>query len=115
LIASGFALNLVVIAVNGGMPVRDSALARAYGDGYAEQRRELVEGGQTKHHLERPDDMLVGLADVIPVGFPIRQVLSVGDIVWLVGTVWVVTGLMRPGAGGDHHRPADREERTVAD
>ena len=96
LVAVGFALNLLVIGFNGGMPVRDSALAAAYREGYPDQRRELLAGGQTKHHLERPDDELMALADVIPVGAPIRQVLSVGDIVWLVGTVWVVAGLMRP-------------------
>jgi hypothetical protein len=32
---------------------------------------------------------------VIPLGAPVRQVLSVGDMVWLVGTVWVVAGAMR--------------------
>lgn len=96
LVAVGFALNLLVIGLNGSMPVRDSALEAAYAEGYADQRRELVRGDQTKHHLERPEDDLMVLADVIPVGAPVRQVLSVGDIVWLVGTVWVVAGLMRP-------------------
>ena len=94
-IALGFALNLLVIGVNGGMPVSDAALRSAYGSGYAEQRRELAEGRQAKHHLERPVDTLTPLADVIPVGAPVHQVLSVGDIVWLIGTAWVVTGMMR--------------------
>jgi hypothetical protein len=94
-IALGFALNMAVIGLNGGMPVSDAALRVAYSSGYAEQRRELVEGHQTKHHLERPDDVLVPLADVIPVGGPVHQVLSVGDLVWLAGTVWVVAVMTR--------------------
>jgi hypothetical protein len=35
---------------------------------------------------------------VIPVGWPVRQVLSAGDIVWLVGTVWLIAGAMRKPA-----------------
>jgi hypothetical protein len=89
-IALGFALNMMVIGLNGGMPVSDAALRAAYGNGYAEQHRELVQGHQTKHHLERPDDVIVPLADVIPVGGPVHQILSVGDVLWLAGLVWVV-------------------------
>lgn len=95
LVAVGFALNLVVIAANGGMPVRDHALRVAYPNGYLAQRRELVQGGESKHHLERPDDKLMPLDDEIPVDGPVQQVLSVGDVVWLVGTVWLVAGLTR--------------------
>jgi hypothetical protein len=95
LIAAGFALNIVAIAFNGGMPVGDDALRRAYGSGYAEQRQELLSGGESKHHLERPDDVLTPLTDVIPVGGVIRQVLSMGDVVWLAGVVWLVAGATR--------------------
>jgi hypothetical protein len=105
LIAAGFALNIVAIAFNGGMPVSDHALRQAYGDGYTEQRRELRSGGQAKHHLERPDDVLIPLTDVIPVGNPVHQVLSVGDVVWLAGVVWLVAGSMRVVP------PRERDER----
>ena len=119
LIALGFALNVLVIGLNGGMPVSDAALRAAYGSGYAEQRRELIQGHQTKHHLERPDDVLVPMADVIPVGGPVHQVLSVGDLVWLVGTGWVVAGMTRgrrrdgDGAIGDA-APGQDQDSTVA-
>jgi hypothetical protein len=92
LLALGFVVNIVVIAANGGMPVSDHALRVAYGtSGYAEQRRELVTGeGGSKHHLQRPDDVLVPLTDVIPVGPPVHLILSVGDLLSLVGAAWVV-------------------------
>ncbi|HJP64867.1 MAG TPA: DUF5317 family protein [Actinomycetota bacterium] len=95
LIAVGFAVNLLAIGFNGGMPVSDAALRQAYGIGYAEQRQQLLSGHDTKHHLERSDDVLRPLTDVIPVDGVIHQVLSVGDLVWLVGVVWLVAGSMR--------------------
>ncbi len=95
LLALGFAMNAVVVTVNGGMPVGDSALREAFGSQYQDARQDLVAHGGTKHHLAREDDVLVPLADVIPVGPPVRQVVSVGDIVWLVGTAWAVAGVMR--------------------
>jgi hypothetical protein len=91
LIALGFVLNIVVIGVNGGMPVSDQALRLAYGSGYAEQRRELVSGeGGAKHHLQGSDDHLTWLADEIPVPSPVRIVVSVGDLVSLVGAGWLL-------------------------
>jgi hypothetical protein len=99
LIAVGFALNIVAIGLNGGMPVSDGALRRAYGSDYLEQRRELLSARETKHHLRRPDDVATPLTDVIPVDSPVHQVLSVGDVVWLVGVVWLIAGSMRPKSG----------------
>jgi hypothetical protein len=98
LIALGFVLNIVVIAWNGGMPVSDHALRVAYGAGYAEQRRELVSGeGGAKHHLQGPGDDVTWLADVIPIPAPLHIVVSIGDLVSLVGAGWLLArATMRP-------------------
>jgi hypothetical protein len=99
LIAVGFALNALVISVNGGMPVSNHALRVASGPFYQQTVHRLTTEGGEKHHLQRPDDVLTPIADVIPVGAPLRQVLSVGDILWLAGTMWVIArGMARVGA-----------------
>lgn len=97
LIAVGFALNLLVIAVNGGMPVSGGALRQAYGPRYLETRQDLLEHGGAKHHLERPDDVLMPLADVIPIGPPVRQVFSIGDLVFMAGVAWVLAAATKRG------------------
>ena len=94
LVAVGFALNALVISLNGGMPVSDHALHVGAGPYYEQTRERLTEHGGEKHHLRRPSDVLVELADVIPVGAPVRQVLSAGDVLWLIGTSWVIAGAM---------------------
>jgi hypothetical protein len=107
-VAAGFALNLLVISLNGGMPVSDSALRSAYGSGYAAMRRDLVEHGGAKHHLAGPDVVLRPLTDVIPVGKPVRLVLSVGDLLFYVGVVWLLAATTRgrDRAVGDRPRSA---------
>jgi len=98
IIAAGFALNALVISVNAGMPVSDSALRAAAGPSYQQTLTRLTVHGGAKHHLERPSDELVGLSDVLPLGAPVRQVLSVGDLLWLAGAAWVVARAMSGGA-----------------
>lgn len=102
LVGGGIALNLAVIGLNGGMPVRPSALVRA---GVAEPGRAADVRLSAKHHLERPSDRLVVLADVIPVA-PLREVLSFGDLVMAVGTADVVVHLLAPVAGRRAVRPS---------
>src|SRR5690349_16992827 len=63
----GFALDLLVIGVNAGMPVNDHALRVAYGSRYPVLIRDLREHGGAKHHLERPTDRLTGLDDGVPI------------------------------------------------
>src|SRR6186997_1098415 len=74
LILIGLALNLAVIAPNGGMPVSRSALVES---GQASTLAELEKGAGTKHHLETSDDVLTPFADVIAIGSPVNQVASV--------------------------------------
>jgi hypothetical protein len=92
LIFVGLFMNLLVIAVNDGMPVTRHAL-EASGQGGLLQ--DLIHKGGAKHHLARPGDVLLPLADVIPVGGPIQQVVSAGDLVVYAGMVWLVAGVMR--------------------
>ena len=73
-VAVGIALNGAVIALNAGMPIRAP---------------EAVVEATTKHHAERPSDKLTFLGDIILVP-ALRQSLSFGDLIMLVGLVDVL-------------------------
>jgi hypothetical protein len=105
LIAAGFALNVVVISINGGMPVSQEAMRRAYGADYPVILRELELNGGAKHHLSRPDDVLLPLTDVIPLGRPVHLVLSVGDVLFFLGVTWVIAAATK-GPPGRHRAGA---------
>jgi len=103
LLLVGLAMNFTVISVNHGMPVSVHALEAS---GQQQTLHELITHGGAKHHLMDPDDRLRPLADVIPVQ-PVRQVVSVGDVVSYAGVAWVIAAGMRPPARrrrGDHLR-----------
>lgn len=119
LISVGFALNVLVISLNGGMPVSRQALNEAYGTTSRSVVLELQSNGGAKHHLERPDDVLMPLADVIALGAPVRLVMSIGDVLFFLGVTWVIAAATR-GPPGRHaatrgmagqHRPGSRRER----
>lgn len=73
-VAVGIALNGAVITLNGGMPIRAPEAAVEH---------------TTKHHAERPSDRLTGLSDIILVP-ALRQSLSFGDLIMMVGLIDVV-------------------------
>jgi hypothetical protein len=73
-VAVGIALNGAVITVNRGMPIRAPQAAV---------------GTTTKHHAERPSDKLTPLGDIILVP-ALRQSLSFGDLIMMVGLVDVL-------------------------
>jgi hypothetical protein len=100
----GLALNAAVITANQGMPVTRGALE---GSGQIATLPELTadEDGQ-KHFLADDDTRLLPLGDVIPVGSPIRQAISVGDILVHLGIGWFIVMAMRPREGA----PALRSE-----
>ncbi|HZQ27278.1 MAG TPA: DUF5317 family protein, partial [Acidimicrobiales bacterium] len=64
LVAVGLGLNILTIAVNGGMPVRPSAVIDAGITDTAGLPRFTL---STKHHFERRDDRLMVISDIIPV------------------------------------------------
>lgn len=92
MVALGIALNFLVIAVNGGMPVRPTALVAA---GVVEPGQLAAVSFEGKRHLERPSDRLLVLSDAVPVR-ALREVVSFGDVALAVGVADVVVHLMRP-------------------
>jgi Family of unknown function (DUF5317) len=115
LIFVGLALKLLVIASNGGMPVSREALESS---GQGDVLQELIDEGAAKHHLLTDDDVLTPLADVIPVGGPIKQVVSLGDVFVYAGVVWLIVAVMRGRipqtgrAGPGSKRGAHRKRRA---
>jgi hypothetical protein len=112
LILVGLGLNFVVITVNEGMPVSREAVVAS---GQAATLDELRELDSPKHHLELPDDRLMALGDVIAIGPPIRQVVSVGDLAVLAGVAWFLVAAMHraPRAGDRRPQPSAEEPRPV--
>lgn len=101
LLSLGLLLNLVVIGMNGGMPITRGALADS---GQLDTIGELETGGGNKHHLEDERSVLVPLADAIGLPDPIGQAVSVGDLCMYAGAGWFVFGAMRRRHA--HHVPA---------
>jgi Family of unknown function (DUF5317) len=91
LIIVGIALNLAVIGVNGGIPVSRSALIAS---GQRDTLTLLINDGGAKHHLATSDDVLLPLADVIPIR-GVDQVVSVGDLATYAGIIWFMVASMR--------------------
>jgi hypothetical protein len=91
-ILAGLAMNLAVIAVNGGMPVSREAIVASGQEGTLGP---LIEQRGVKHHLAGPADRLLFLGDVIAIPAPVRQVISVGDIFTYGGVTVVIAASMR--------------------
>lgn len=70
----GLAMNMVVIAANGAMPVSQHALRQA--------SLPAVPATDLRHAAAQPGTHLPFLGDVIPIG---GRVMSVGDLVMLAG------------------------------
>ncbi len=115
LILIGLASNGLVIVANGGMPVSMRALEAS---GQEDVVQLLVHEGAAKHHLMTDDDVLTFLADVIPVGTPMNQVMSVGDVFVYAGLIWLVVSAMR-GRSADvlgfrgKHRPGETSAAPI--
>lgn len=104
LIAAGLVLNLTVITANQGMPVSRRALVAS---GQAQTLAQLSREPRQKHHLGSEEDVLLPLGDVIPIGPPIGQVISVGDVLMYAGVGWFVVATMRRCRRGAR-RPEDQ-------
>lgn len=92
LILAGLWLNFIVITVNEGMPVTREAIVAS---GQADTLDELHDAGGTKHHLATDGDTLLFLGDRIAIPAPVKQAVSVGDIVAYAGAMWFVVEGMR--------------------
>lgn len=86
----GWALNFIVIAANGGMP-----LSRwAYANSGQTDRITIGKGGFYRIVQGGPHTKLFRLGDVIPLkGY--RIVLSIGDILMILGIAFVIAAAMR--------------------
>lgn len=93
LVLAGLCMNMLVVALNGGMPVSADALLRAAGDDGVEAIRVLEDKGGAKHHLA-DGDLVLPLGDVIPVGSPFAVVLSPGDVLMYLGIVIFIVAEM---------------------
>jgi len=96
LIGTGVALNAMVMALNGGMPVSAGALATA---GFP-KTLDVAQGHLYKHTPMVVHTRLRLLGDIIPFHLA-HMVLSPGDLLMLVGIAAVTFGATRP-----HGRPA---------
>lgn len=99
ILALGLAMNALVIAVNGSMPVHPAALVDA-GVITADEVGTVSLSGH--RHLEKRDDWLTFLDDRIPLPLG-AQVISFGDLVLAVAAADVVAHIARrrrqqPGA-----------------
>jgi hypothetical protein len=103
-ILAGVLCNLLVIGINGGMPVSKHAL-RSSGQG--QFLGDLENNPYPKHHLATDADLLRYLGDAIPVPSPVEQAISVGDILTYGGVGVVIVGAMR--------KPRRREPAPVTD
>jgi hypothetical protein len=97
--AAGLLMNLLVVALNGGMPVSATAIRQAGGSAEA-----LTVAASPKHHLMTDEDVLPFLGDVIPVPQPAGVVLSPGDVLLYGGMAWFVIQVMR-GRSRENPRP----------
>lgn len=89
-IAIGLILNLVPVALNGAMPVRPDALVEAEMVTVDELPRVTLTGAR---ELENDSTILPVLGDTFPVRWT-NQVVSIGDIIMIVGLADVVANLM---------------------
>ena len=87
LILAGLALNALVIVANSGMPVTRHALVSS---NQSATLADLVTNGGSKHHLADDGTVLLPLADVIALGSPIDQAISIGDVCVQLGAVWFI-------------------------
>lgn len=87
----GLVCNVAVIAVNGAMPVRITALVVSGGAELAEVADVDLGAGR---RFERVDDVAPWLGDAIPVR-PFRAAMSYGDLIALFGVATVAGDLAR--------------------
>jgi len=97
--AIGLLLNVLVVGLNGGMPVSARAIEIAGGS-----VESLEASGSTKHHVATDDDLLPFLGDAIPIPEPVGIALSIGDVLLYGGMAWFVIQVMR-GRSPENPRP----------
>ena len=106
MLAAGWLLNLLPIALNGAMPVSTQAIGEASGDRDGLPRIDI-----RKHTVAGQGTRLAWLGDVIPV-VPLRSVVSVGDL--LMGGGFTITVASAMACGARRRVDADLTARRAA-
>lgn len=94
LVLIGILLNVAVMVANGGYIPVDVERGRSVGVTGIEK---LAEGPNAKHRPMTEDSLLTFLGDVIPLPSPpflFARVISIGDIFAVIGTFFLIQGLM---------------------
>lgn len=86
----GVLLNFIVIAANGGRIPVDVDVSRRLGL----EVQALLEGTDFKHVAVSDASRLAFLGDVIPLPGPVPRVISIGDVVVLIGLFLLIQDLM---------------------
>jgi hypothetical protein len=107
LIALGVGLNVLVIALNGGMPTKDGVEERN-----GREVRVPIER-TVKHKPRTDDDRLDFLGDVITIPGAPNQQFSVGDIVIGIGVVYLCFVASRPPRTRGEDRSDGRRATTT--
>lgn len=106
LIAIGISLNILVIGLNVGMPTRAVGL-----DSDGNRINKPIEQS-VKHRPESPDDLLGFLGDTILLPKPFDTLISIGDIVLVVGVCELAYfGSHRPRRRRARHRTGSNTPR----
>lgn len=108
-IAVGLACNVVPLALNGGMPVRASALVDAGIIDAVDVEAVELRGSR---HVAGDDDILAGLGDIVPVPAADR-VVSFGDLILVVGVADAVAQLTRRRRRSLSTNDARRADHTL--
>lgn len=108
--AFGLAMNLIVLVLNGAVPVRFGALVEA-GIIDSDTTRSQVTSVGHLLEIETSETTLGSLGDVIPIEL-LSTVISIGDLVTFAGVIVIVSGVIaaprRTGVGiDDLFPPAD--------
>lgn len=90
--AFGVSLNLIVMAINGAVPVRFEALSDAGIVASGTERSQITSVGHLLE-LETADSRLGSLGDTIPIGV-LNSVISIGDVVTFAGVIVIVSNLI---------------------
>lgn len=114
IVGVGLCLNALVITIDGGMPVRPAAIVAA---GLTGPGGVVGRPGGHRHHLQTSRDRLTPLDDAI--AFPVlHEVVSVGDLILLVGLAEVLAHLVPTSAPVTARRvsapePGERDDDTA--
>ena len=90
IVAAGLALNTVVVGLNQGMPTADSEQQTATGETVDRPIERTV-----KQRPESDDDILGFLGDVIELPGPLDSTISIGDILIVVGSLYLCVRVTR--------------------